>query len=175
VTLAPTHTARVAADRARLLAAVLRDRASQHPAEAQLRAIAADLDTTGHHFATEPPSVINGITITNDIPADAAMALWDARAIAEDTPGLGHLVPVLRYVLAHMPGASGPELEPLSPAIPQLARREAGLRTRIALAAHELGRVNDPTTRYAVLAVLVDLHREFADLAAAADSAAEHR
>ncbi|MEU5834506.1 hypothetical protein ABZ820_12650 [Streptomyces diacarni] len=162
MTLAPTHTARVAADRARLLAAVLRDRADQHPAEAQLRAIAADLDTVAHDFATEQPSVINGVTITNDIPAGAAMALWNAHAIAEDTPGLAHLRPVLRHVLAHMPGATAPEMEQLGP---EFARREAGLRTRIALAAHELGRAGDPTTRHALLAILVDLHREFADLA----------
>jgi hypothetical protein len=64
-------------------------------------------------------------------------------------------------------------LEPLDAKSTQLARQDAQLRTRIALAEHDLATEGDPTTRYALLAVLLELHRKFIRLAAtvAADNA----
>ncbi|MDN3056876.1 hypothetical protein PH213_20440 [Streptomyces sp. SRF1] len=162
--IAATHTAQLAADRARTLADIVRDRAPLNPARNALLAIAAHLGASAEAFETDEPFVIEGVTVTNTIPADAAVSLHQAQTIAEDNPRIAYLRHVIDYVTAPITRRL-PEHPPLNPVSNQLARQESGLRTRIALAAHDLDRTTDPTTRHAVLANLADLHRSFNRLA----------
>ncbi|WP_406501578.1 hypothetical protein OHA04_27545 [Streptomyces sp. NBC_01590] len=157
-----TANARAAANRARTLADVIRDRAAMHPAQNNLLAITKHLTDAAHSFETEPAPVIGGITITNTFPADACLALWDAQAIAADDRRIAHLEDAIDHVTG-----PAPELQALHPESPQLARQESGLRTRIALAAHDLDQANHATTVHAALATLVGLYQEFTRLTAA--------
>ncbi|MBT2490615.1 hypothetical protein J7E96_19270 [Streptomyces sp. ISL-96] len=163
-----TATARDAATRARALAYVVLSRAALHPAQDVLMQMVELLDTAALAFETEDAPVMDGITITNTTPFDAAMALLECQALAEDNPAAGIADAVFYYVTAPISRrpVELPELKPLSP---QLARQEISLLTRIALVAHDLDASSpaDETTRIAHLAVLVDLHRQFARLAAA--------
>ncbi|MFD8820774.1 hypothetical protein ACFV1C_00145 [Streptomyces sp. NPDC059605] len=160
-----TATARAAANRARDLAYVLLSRTPLHPAEDVLLQMVELLDTAGYAFETEDAPVMDGITITNTIPAAAALALMECRALAEDNPATGIAGEVFAYVTAPITGRTA-QLPKVNPTSPQLGRQEASLLTRIALAVHDLDATNEPTTRYATLATLVDLHRQLDRLAA---------
>ncbi|MGW1353046.1 hypothetical protein ACWCQE_27825 [Streptomyces sp. NPDC002409] len=160
-----TATARAAANRAHDLAYILLSRTPLHPAEDVLLQMVELLDTAGCAFETEDAPVMDGIT--NTIPATAALALMKCRALAEDTPTTGIASEVFAYVTAPITGRTA-QLPKVNPTSPQLGRQEASLLTRIALAVHDLDATNQPTTRYAALAILVDLHRQLDHLAAAA-------
>ncbi|GGW94765.1 hypothetical protein [Streptomyces noursei] len=97
-TPAPLPTARAAAHRAYVLANMARDRSTNHPACNALLAIADYLDVAALAFQTEPPSVFNGITITNEIPADAWLALHDAENTAREHPCTGFPTTLGQYV-----------------------------------------------------------------------------
>jgi hypothetical protein len=156
-----TQTARAAADRAENLANVLRDRAAAHPAAAVLLKMASRLDTAARAFATEPAPVLDGITVTNTVPFEAGIALMECQALAQDHPEAGVRDEVFYYVTAPISRRA-----PLPEAAP--GREATALRTRIALAAHDLDALStaDSTTLHAFLAVLVDLHRQYAELRA---------
>ncbi|MGW7708291.1 hypothetical protein [Streptomyces sp. NPDC054771] len=158
-----TANARAAANLARTLADVIRDRAAMHPAQDSLLAIVGHLTAAADAYETVPAPVINGITVTNTTPAEALLALWDAQTVADDDPRIAYLGAAIGYVTDTKPQF----LAPLNPTSPQLARQESILRTRIALAAHDLAATNEPPTRHAAYALLVNLHRDFDRLAAA--------
>ncbi|MFE3378748.1 hypothetical protein [Streptomyces anulatus] len=161
-----TATARTAAARARDLAYVLLSRAALHPAQDVLLQMVEHLDTAALALETEPAPVFDGITVTNTTPFDTAAALMQCQALALDNRTAGVTEELFQYVTAPIT-RNTPELPELKPVSPQLARQEISLLTRIALAAHDLDSTSDSTTRYAILAALMDLHRKFRTLAAA--------
>ncbi|GGW99943.1 hypothetical protein [Streptomyces chryseus] len=163
-----TPAARDAATRARALAYVLLSRAALHTAQDVLMQMVEHLDTAAHAFETEEPPVMDGVTVTNTTPIDAGMAIVQCMALAVDNPAARIPDEVFYYVTAPI-SRRAVELPQLNPMSTQLARQEGRLRTQIALAAHDLDASSpaDETTRIAHLAVLVDLHRTFARVAAA--------
>lgn len=172
MTVAITHTARAAADRAHALAAVLTARALDRPDTDTFRTVAAHLGTAAHAFETEEPFYFEGVAVTNCFPADASMALLDADCAAEDDPAHPYLRDVVRYVSAPIT-RTVPELPSLNPRDEVLAYREIGISTRIGVAAYSLDTASTDGTRRAIFADLLDLHQEFAQLAdaVAADKA----
>ncbi|GHA94419.1 hypothetical protein [Streptomyces chryseus] len=163
-----TATAVDAAARARALAYVILSRAALHPAQDALTEMVEHLDTAALAFEAEDAPVIDGVTVTNTTPIDAGMALVQCMALAVDNPAAGIPDEVFYYVTA--PISRRPvDLPQLNPVSTQHARQEGRLRTQIALAAHDLDASSpaDETTRIAHLAVLLDLHRNFARVAAA--------
>ncbi|MFH8577154.1 hypothetical protein [Streptomyces zaomyceticus] len=165
-----TATAADAATRARALAYVVLSRTPLNPAQDVLMQMVELLDTAALAFETEDAPVMDGITATNTTPIEAGMALMQCMALAVDNPTAGIADHVFYYVTAPI-GRRRVELPQLNPVSTQLARQEGRLRTQIALAAHDLDASSpaDETTRIAHLAVLVDLHRSFARVAAAVD------
>jgi hypothetical protein len=162
-----THTARAAADRARTLAVVLTNRKPADNADADvLRTVATHMVDVAHAFETDEPVVFDGIPVTNVIPADAFLGLLDAEAAAEGSPRHAYLRDLIRYVTVPV-GGEPPKLPYLTPSDDGMAFEEIGLSARIAMAASSLDTASTTTTRYAILADLVDLHHRFALLAAA--------
>ncbi len=157
-------TATAAAGRARDLAELITERAALHPASEALLKIADLLTTAATSLETTDAPVMDGITVTNTTPAEACFALLDAQGVAQGNPLAGISDHVMWYVTAPITRRV-PELEPLNPVSPQLARQEASLRTRIALAADELRTTTDADTRRDVLEALLNLHRMFDHLA----------
>jgi hypothetical protein len=156
-----THTARAAAARAEDLATVLRSRTPAHPAADVLTEMAAHLDTAARSLATEDAPVLDGITVTNTTPFDAAAALMHCMALALDNPAAGIEEEVFYYVTAPITRRT------VEPPLYVRGREAAGLMTRMALAAHDLDALSlaDSTSRIALLAILVDLHHQHAELA----------
>lgn len=157
---------REAAARARDLAEILRTRAYGHPHQDVLLVLIDHLHTAAEGFETAAPLVMDGVTVTNCTPAEGHMPLLMAGADAADSPQAGVAEAMFAYVTAPFTGRTF-HLEPLGAKSPQLARQDVELRTRIALAEHDLATESDPTTRYALLATLLDLHRKFIRLGAA--------
>lgn len=162
-TMTATHTAR-AADRARTLAAVLTHRAATRPDMDTFRTIATLLIDAAHAFEDEEPFTFDGVIVTNCMPFEASMALLDAGNAAEDDPTHTYLRDVVRYVAAPITRRV-PELPNLALRNKDLARRQIGLATRIAMAVHELDTADSTTTRYAILGDLLDIHAAHAALA----------
>ncbi|MGW6416304.1 hypothetical protein [Streptomyces sp. NPDC055055] len=165
-----TATARDAATRARALAYVLLSRTPLHPAADVLMQMVEHLDTAALAFETDDAPVMDGVTATNTTPIDAGMALMQCMALAVDNPAAGIPDQVFYYVTAPV-SRRRVDLPQLNPVSTQLARQEGRLRTAIALAAHDLDATStaDETTRIAYLATLLDLHRNFARLAASVE------
>ncbi|MFC9341460.1 hypothetical protein ACFTY9_25525 [Streptomyces sp. NPDC057021] len=159
-----------AAARAHALAYVLLSRTPLHPAQDVLMQMVEHLDTAALAFETDEAPVMDGITATNTTPIDAGMALMQCMALATDSPVADIADQVFYYVTA--PISRRPvDLPQLNPVSTQHARQEGRLRTQIALAAHDLDTSSpaDLTTRIGYLALLVDLHRNFADLTASVE------
>ncbi|WP_284576757.1 hypothetical protein [Streptomyces sp. 2P-4] len=159
-------TALAAAANARALADIVRSRSAIHPAAETLLAIAALLITAAESLETTEAPVMDGITVTNTTPAEAAFALMEAQALALDNPQAGISDHVMYYVTAPITRRA-PELPALNPASTQMARQEIRLLTGIALAADALKTSTDDTGRHGALENLVALHRNFDRLAAA--------
>ncbi|MGW3971174.1 hypothetical protein ACWEFD_17980 [Streptomyces ardesiacus] len=160
-----TRRNREAAARARDLAEILRTRTYGHPHRDVLLILVGHLHTAAEAFENTAPLVMGGVTVTNVIPADAGMPLMECQMVAGDHPQAGIAEAVFAYITAPF-GRRTPGLDPLGAKSPQLARQDAELRTQIALAEHQLTTEGDPTTRYALLATLVNLHRKFIRLGA---------
>ncbi|MFF4900484.1 hypothetical protein [Streptomyces sp. NPDC001068] len=153
-TAARSH--RECAARARDLAEILRTRAFGHPHKDVLLVFIGHLYTAAEAFDTIAPLVMDGVTITNAIPAEASMPLLMAVSRASEHPEAGISEALFAYVTAPITRRTY-RTEPL-PASDPSARRDVELRTRIALAEHNLTTETDPTTRYALLAILMQLH-----------------
>jgi hypothetical protein len=151
-TTAP-YAYRQCAARARDLADILRSRLDGHPHRAELLVFIGHLHTAAEGFETAEPLVMDGVTITNCTPAEGTMPLLMAVAHAEDHQEAGISEAVFAYVTAPITRRTY-RVEPLAGG----GREDAELRTRIALAEHDLATEADPTTRYALLALLVQLH-----------------
>lgn len=172
ITTAAEHTARTAARnyrecaaRARDLAEIIRTRTEGHPHKDVLLLISGHLRTAADGFETTLPLVMDGVTITNATPAEAHMPLLMALIAATDSPEAGISEAVFAYVTAPVTSRTY-GLEPL-PATDPGARQDVQLRTRIALAERDLATEGDPTTRYVLLAALVQLHGDRLALGAA--------
>jgi hypothetical protein len=161
-----TYRHREAAARARDLADILRTRTYGHPHKDVLLVLIGHLHTAAEGFETAAPLVMDGVTVTNCTPAEGHVPLLMACAKAAENPQAGVAEALFAYVTAPFTGRTF-DLEPLGAKSPQLARQDTELRTRIALAEHDLATEGDPTTRYALLAALLDLHRKFIRLGAA--------
>lgn len=153
-----TRQYRECAARARDLAQILRSRTEGHPHKDVLLVLAGHLHTAAEGFDTTAPLVMDGVTVTNTTPAEAHMPLLMALCAAADAPEAGVSEAVFAYVTAPITGRTY-SLEPL-PSTDPGARQDVQLRTRIALAEHDLATESDPTTRYAILATLLQLHGE---------------
>lgn len=165
------HTARIdarnyreCAARARDLAKILRARAEGHPHRDVLLVLIGHLCTAAEGFEAATPLVIEGVTVTNATPSEAHHPLLMAQCAAADYPEAGVSEAVIAYVTAPITGRTR-RLEPL-PAPHPVARQDAQLRARIALAEHDLATEGDPATRYVLLATLVKLHGDRLDLGA---------
>ncbi|MER7835326.1 hypothetical protein ABTY98_05285 [Streptomyces sp. NPDC096040] len=160
MTTTATRTApyayRQCAARARDLADILRTRLDGHPHRGELLVFIGHLHTAAEGFETAEPLVMDGVTVTNVTPAEGHLPLLMATGHAADHPEAGISQAVFAYVTAPVTRRTY-RLEPL----PGGGREDAELRTRIALAEHDLATEGDPTTRYALLATLVQLHRDF--------------
>ncbi|MGX1301375.1 hypothetical protein RKD35_002863 [Streptomyces albogriseolus] len=151
-TAAP-YAYRQCAARARDLADILRARLEGHPHRAELLVFIGHLHTAAEGFETAEPLVMDGVTVTNVVPAEGYMPLLMAIGHAADHPEAGVSEAVFAYVTAPITRRAY-RPEPLAGG----GRADAELRTRIALAEHDLATEGDPTTRYAILATLVQLH-----------------
>lgn len=160
-TVTVTHAARAAAARAEDLATVLRSRTTGHPAADVLNQMAAHLDAAAQVLATQDAPVLDGITITNTTPFDAAAALMHCQALALDNPAAGIGEEVFCYVTAPITRRA------VEPAMYVRGREATGLMARMALAVHDLDALSlaASTSRIALLAILVDLHHAHAELA----------
>ncbi|MDI9829725.1 hypothetical protein [Streptomyces sp. KAU_LT] len=151
-TAAP-YAYRQCAARARDLADILRARLEGHPHRAELLVFIGHLHTAAEGFETAQPLVMDGVTVTNVTPAEGHLPLLMAAGHAADHPEAGISEAVFAYVTAPVTRRTY-RPEPLADG----GREDAELRTRIALAEHDLATEGDPTTRYALLATLVQLH-----------------
>ncbi|WP_327594665.1 hypothetical protein [Streptomyces chartreusis] len=155
---AAPYAYRQCAARARDLADILRARLEGHPHRAELLVFIGHLHTAAEGFETAEPLVMDGVTVTNVTPAEGHLPLLMATGHAADHPEAGISEAVFAYVTAPVTRRTY-RLEPL-PADDPDARQDVQLRTRIALAEHDLTTEGDPITRYALLATLVQLHGE---------------
>ncbi|MFD5570429.1 hypothetical protein [Streptomyces cadmiisoli] len=155
---APTYRYGQCAARARDLAAILRTRLEGHPHRQALLVLIGHLHTAAEGFETAEPLVMDGMTITNVTPMEGHLPLLMAAAHAAEHPQAGVSEAVFAYVTAPVTNRLM-RPEPL-PADDSGARQDVQLRTRIALTEHDLATEGDATTRYALLATLVQLHGE---------------
>ncbi|MEW2071804.1 hypothetical protein [Streptomyces sp. NPDC007346] len=143
--------ARAAAARTRDLADIISSRTALHPAQ--------DVRLKMIDYLTAAAGAFEGSdgTVT---PFGAAAALLQCQALADNRPAAGIAEDVFYYVAAPV-SRWNPEVPDLTPVSPVLAGQESRLRTQIRLAAHDLDRESDATTRHAILATLADLHYRF--------------
>ncbi|SOE31756.1 hypothetical protein [Streptomyces sp. OK228] len=150
---ATPYAYRQCAARARDLADILRARLDGHPHRSELLVFIGHLHTAAEGFETAEPLVMDGVTIPNVTPSEGHLPLLMAVTHAADHPEAGISEAVFAYVTAPVTRRTY-RLEPQASG----GREDAELRTRIALAEHDLATEGDPTTRYALLATLVQLH-----------------
>lgn len=150
-----------AANRARLLAGVIRGRADGHPHARALRTCARNLAQAAKILRETPQT-------DGRLPDAADLALWRARLAAARTEG-ALPVEVLAYVSAPATGLPT-DLPGLLPADPEHVRRENELRARTAELNGHLDTSDDDMVR-AVLIALIDVHTEHERLEA---DVAEH-
>lgn len=121
---------RTAADRARVIAAVARDRFAPPQTLRILSEIARHLSAAADDFATYTPSTIPGLT-GHDLPIEAVGELWIAGVLAEDNPAARFPADFTEYVTAPLTGRPLPFPDPLRPVNDRLAARERDLRNRL--------------------------------------------
>lgn len=115
-----------AANRARITAAVARDRYAGPETMAVLHRIAEHLEAAaGHLDAHEPGAFV-------DLPFEASEELWKADWLAEEHPATRFPVAFTNYVLEPLSGRPLPFPEPLNPVTDRFALRETDLRNRLA-------------------------------------------
>ncbi|MGW3628031.1 hypothetical protein [Streptomyces sp. NPDC000880] len=165
-TATPATTLQLAAFRARTFAEIARRRAAANPARDALLMLADLLDVAALSFETEPPQIMDGITVTNTIPADAWLALADAETVAEENPGTGFPAHFGRYVTAPVFGRTPDVPGPLNPVSPALATQEINLATALGLVHGHLETTGDREVTAAMLEAALILHGKFARLAA---------
>lgn len=128
-TATPLPNAIAAATRCAVLADLALRRAPLHPAGPVLETIADCLYGAGAAFQEDVPTVIEGVVITNLMPADAWVALYDAEQLAADHPTTGFPATFGQYVTQPVYGAPLDLPDPLNPRSAELADQETRLRT----------------------------------------------
>ncbi|MGC4947746.1 hypothetical protein ACLQ2N_16315 [Streptomyces sp. DT224] len=142
------------AQRARLLARIIRGHAQGHPDAKALRLIARQLG--------QASAVLRGLGGSHDIAARAEAILYRARLLAPE----GFPPEVVGYVSAPLTGYLA-DLTDLMPANPAHARRERALRARrLGVLVSGLLNSSDDQEVAAALDGLLDVHTEHAALAA---------
>ncbi|MFD7334872.1 hypothetical protein ACFV98_02565 [Streptomyces violascens] len=157
MTLTP---AQAAALRARIAAAVARDRYAAPTTMAALAFIAAHLDAAANALDRYMP----GVT-TNEPFAEAQAALADARELTAHHPGGRFPANFTDYIEAPLTGCALPMLTPLNPVNPAYAEQEAGLRHRLALVHEELSRATTEVATDAWLTSALAYQRDLMRLA----------
>ncbi|MFK0294294.1 hypothetical protein ACIQU6_28005 [Streptomyces sp. NPDC090442] len=154
-----------AAHRAYVLANIARDRATNHPEQATLLTIADCLDTAALAFQTEPPNRINGVTITNTIPADAWLALHDAAETARNHPCAGYPADLADYVTQPVFRDELRQFEPedLEGDPTPAKQREVALRAALNSVHSLITPVSDRALVASLFRVALTLHAELAD------------
>ncbi|MFE4796202.1 hypothetical protein ACFRFL_14060 [Streptomyces sp. NPDC056708] len=149
-----------AATRARLLASIVRGRASRHPEGKALRTIARHLDRAS--------KALLEAAHTNGLPDAADDAIWAARLAAANVE-TGVSTAVFEHITAPVTGYF-PELRDLLPANPEHARRANELRADFLDLVRHLDCRDEDVTR-AVLHGLIRVHNAYELLA---DEVEEH-
>jgi hypothetical protein len=124
-----TSPYREAADRARVIAAVARDRFGPPETLRILGDIARHLSAAADHFAAYTPSATPGLA-GHDFPAEAAGELWIAETLAYDHPAARFPMEFTQYVKAPFTGLM-PFPDPLNPLSDRFAQQETELRNRL--------------------------------------------
>ncbi|WP_330342624.1 hypothetical protein [Streptomyces sp. NBC_00557] len=114
-----------AAQRARTIAEIARDRFADGPIRAALLAIAAHMDRAADHLETMLPGADKAL------PTQAAEQLSNAEHIAAKHPAARFPAELGAYVLAPLAVRALPLPAPLHPVTPRLALRETDLRNRL--------------------------------------------
>ncbi|MET9776224.1 hypothetical protein ABZ023_18520 [Streptomyces sp. NPDC006367] len=115
----------LAAQRARVIAQIARDRYAPPATRPVLETIAGYLDTAAHHLETDTPGALVSV------PVEATEALWHADRLAEEHPATRFPTDFTNYVLHQLTGRPLPTPEPLNPTRPALAEREQSLTWRL--------------------------------------------
>jgi serine/threonine protein phosphatase PrpC len=160
-----TNTAR-AAQRARLLADIVRERALLHPDADILEAIAESLDIAAVALDRAEPTV-EGVAIVDHLPRLAITALWDVTTLAGGLPAHTLPLPVIDYITAPA-GGYLPELEPVGTPGSHLARQADDIRTRLAAVGRHLDWDNDDIMR-TDLDNFLKLHSAYVRIAASVE------
>ncbi|GAA2948537.1 hypothetical protein ACFPN0_15055 [Kitasatospora cinereorecta] len=144
----------ITAQRARLLAGIIRGHVDGHPQAKALRFVARQLGQAG--------AVLRGLGGDHDIAARAEAILWRARMAAPE----GFPAEVIGYVSAPLAGYL-PGLDDLMPANPLHVRRERALHARLlGVIGSGLLASSDDQEVTAALVGLLDVHTAHAALAA---------
>ncbi|MFI0813646.1 hypothetical protein [Streptomyces echinatus] len=116
---------RQAAQYARIIAAIARNRPAP-PATLQiLQVIASQMDTAANYLDTDTPGPLSSL------PIEATEALWLAEVLAEDNPATQLPADFTNYVLHHVTGRPLPFPEPMLPLSDRLAMQEVDLTNRL--------------------------------------------
>ncbi|MFP3992735.1 hypothetical protein U9R90_35715, partial [Streptomyces sp. E11-3] len=164
ITATPLPKATAAAHRARALAHILREQSALRTAPDATRSIANRLEAAALSFETDPAPVLDGITDTNTVPGDAALAIIDAEILAHDNPGTTLPTDFGRYITAPIHGREPSQPAELHPASPQLARQETRLRQVLADIHAQLSATTHPDMLRDHLASVLRWHRQWARL-----------
>ncbi|MEU6462207.1 hypothetical protein [Streptomyces sp. NPDC046976] len=114
-----------AAQRARTIAYVARNRYADGPIRAALLTIADHMDRAATHFDAVHPGAHEGL------PTEATEELFLSEQVAVDCPATRFPAELGEYVLALLVGRALPMPAPLHPADPQRALRETEIRNRL--------------------------------------------
>lgn len=168
-----TTPAEAAAHRARIIAAIARDRFAPPASLTALRFIAAHLDQADSAFerSRADASGIDSLTVAADV-------LDDARQLAALHPATRLPVTFTEYVTAPLTGDALPMPDPLNPASTVYAMQEAELRAALEGAHRELRADASEAAVDAWLPTALHLHRDLmmlADLVRADNSRPAHQ
>lgn len=144
--------AEAAALRARITAAVARDRFGPAPTMAVLIVIASHLDRAAEAFE-------------RNRPRDAVEALNDARELAQFHPDTRFPANFTDYINAPLTGVALPMLAPLNPVSPRFAEQETDLRHRLNLVHEQLSQATSEAATDAWLPSALTLQRDLMKLA----------
>ncbi|GAA2439278.1 hypothetical protein [Streptomyces glaucus] len=119
-----------AAERARILAQIARDRFAPPETLRVLGDIARHLDAAADTLAAYKPSTIPGLA-GHDVPSEAWEELFIADTLALDHPATRFPTDFTDYVKQPITGRRLPFPDPLNPLADWLAERETALRDRL--------------------------------------------
>ncbi|MGW3308241.1 hypothetical protein ACWDG9_16830 [Streptomyces sp. NPDC001073] len=163
--------AALAAHRARTIATIARRSADStapiplHAHRIALLTIAGHLDIAAHSFETEPPSVIGGVTVSNESPVGARLALADAEREAVANPGTGFPPQFGQYVTQPLCGNDVSLPPSFLPSRPAQIAEEADLLGRLLAVHAALPFINVEEVTDALLVAAFTLHWKHAQLA----------